>query len=157
MHSCLTCCWSFRSCCCFSWRTWSCCSADTIAWDRDCRATCAAELRAVDASPTVPAESPVTVGVTPKVLTVEERKGKQAQILALKVRSPLLVLSEILHSKSSNLIRNQIGFLQILQKIRHANCRKLLAWLLGLKVTSMWAVPHATLLTMEFYYLQNFM
>lgn len=85
----------------------------------------------MDASPTLPADSPVTVGVTPKVLTVVERKRKQAQILALKVRSPLLVLSEILCAKYSNLIRNQIGFLQIWQKVKvgQANCQKLLAWL----------------------------
>lgn len=64
-----TCCCSFSNCCCFSWRTWSCCSADTMACDSDCRATWAAELRAVDASPTVPAGTLLTAGVTPKVLT----------------------------------------------------------------------------------------
>lgn len=73
-----TCCCSFSSCCCFSCRTCSCCSADTMAWDRDWSATWAAELRAVEASPTVPVDRPPTAGVTPNVLTgVKEEKFRQ--------------------------------------------------------------------------------
>lgn len=40
-----------------------------MAWDSDWRATWAAELSAVEASPTVPVDRLPTDGVTPNVLT----------------------------------------------------------------------------------------
>ena len=51
-----------------------------MAWERDCSATWAAELSAVDASPTEPVDRPPTAGVTPNVLTVDRgAKGREGE------------------------------------------------------------------------------